>query len=146
MVFGVGTLKDITIYEVLYSEKPRKKPRKISFNIILSKAESPVRHSALNLTLAHKKIRFSFRRHVYFSLCLVNTCRNHLQNPFTRRHLVPFTRGCLVHAWRSFTSTRPVHKYMSRSHVEGPVTRRDHVHRLGIGCLWSSTCNLHLLV
>ena len=36
VVFGVGTSKDITIYEVLYSAKPRK----ISFNIILSKAES----------------------------------------------------------------------------------------------------------
>ena len=39
MVFGVGTSKDITIYEVLYSAKPRK----ISFN------------QALNLTLAQKK-------------------------------------------------------------------------------------------
>ena len=36
VVFGAGTSKDITIYEVLYSAKPRK----ISFNIILSKAES----------------------------------------------------------------------------------------------------------
>ena len=36
MVFGVDTSKDITIYEVLYSAKPRK----ISFNMILSKAES----------------------------------------------------------------------------------------------------------
>ena len=30
----------------------------------------------------------------------------------------------------SFTSTGPVHIYMSRSHVEDPVTRRDPVHRL----------------
>ena len=48
MVFGVGTSKDIMIYEVLYSAKSRK----ISFNMILSKA---VRRTALNLTLAHKK-------------------------------------------------------------------------------------------
>ena len=46
VVFGIGTSKDITIYEVLHSAKPRK----ISFNVILSKA---VRRTALNLTLAH---------------------------------------------------------------------------------------------
>ena len=63
VAFSVGTSKDIMIYEVLYSAKPRK----ISFNIILSKA---VRRTALNLTLAQKKKKkkkkkkFSFRRHV----------------------------------------------------------------------------------
>ena len=53
-----------------------------------------------------------------------------VENPFTSRHLVPFTRGCLVHGWRAFTSTGPVHIYMSRSHVEDPDPRRDPVHRL----------------
>ena len=33
---------------------------------------------------------------------------------------------------------------MSRSHVEDPVTRRDSVQRLGIGCPWSSTCNIRV--
>ena len=47
VVFGVGTLKDITIYEVSYSAKPRK----ISFNIILSKAES--HHGKAHRTQSH---------------------------------------------------------------------------------------------
>ena len=121
VVFGVGTSKDITIYEVLYSTKRRK----ISFNIILSKA---VRRNALNLTLAHihthththqkKKKRISSNSHVGIS----------------------FTHG------GSFTSTGPVHTYLSRSNVEDPVTRRHPVHRLGIGCPWSSTCNMYHLV
>ena len=53
-----------------------------------------------------------------------------VENPFTSRHLVPFTRDVSFTGGGSFTSTGPVHIYMSRSHVEDPVTRRDPVHRL----------------
>ena len=66
VVFGAGTSKDITIYEVLYSAKPGK----ISFNIILSKAES--HHgwcTALNLTIAKKKKKKKKKELVSDDMC-----------------------------------------------------------------------------
>ena len=159
VVDGVGTTKDITIYKVLYSANPRKiTVRRTTLNLTLAQThrqtDRHTKNNNNNKKKKKKKNRFSFRRHVKFSLCLVNMCRNHHRWNLRRlskihSHVdisfylhvdVSFTRG------GSFTSTGPVHTYMSRSHVEDQVTRRDPVYRLGIGCPWSSTCNLYLLV
>ena len=137
MVFGVGTLKDITIYEVSYSAKPRK----ISFNVILSKAES--HHGQVHRTQSHFSTKKKKKKKKKKTDLVSDDMCSSLYVSLTRLRRLS---RCLVHSHVDISNTRggSVHKYRTRSHIYVPFTHKIPGHtwrsRSQVGYWLSYTC------